>query len=340
MGALPDFLPGYQSFEDGGVRGRFEEVWGRALPLKKGLSALQMIREAHRGKIAGMYIMGENPLRSFPDSSFVRGALEKLEFLVIQDLFLTETAQLAQVVLPACSFAEKEGTMTNMERRVQLLRAACEPPAQSLPDWRILLEVSRRMGLAQNYSSPREIMAEVNALVPIYGGITHERLEKGDLTWPCLDSHDPGRPCFPEDGFLPEKLKLSNLPLPGPSGEKRKTSFRLILGSTLYHFGSGTRSARSPRLFAFKNQEALRMNARDAAELGLEEGIWVRISSETKEMAFPLSLDSTLPPGVLFLPASPGALGSVYDLLSYPPEPIEGFPISKTLEVRLERMEA
>jgi predicted molibdopterin-dependent oxidoreductase YjgC len=176
--------------------------------------------------------------------------------------------------------------------------------------------------------------------VPIYGGITHERLEKGDLTWPCLDSHDPGRPCFPEDGFLPEKLKLSNLPLPGPSGEKRKTSFRLILGSTLYHFGSGTRSARSPRLFAFKNQEALRMNARDAAELGLEEGIWVRISSETKEMAFPLSLDSTLPPGVLFLPASPGALGSVYDLLSYPPEPIEGFPISKTLEVRLERMEA
>ncbi len=339
MGSLPGFLPGYQSIEDRGVHRKFEDAWGKPFPLGGGWNALQMIGEARRGRVRGMYIMGENPVRSFPDSSFVQEGLGKLEFLVVQDLFLTETAQLAHVVLPACSFAEKDGTMTNMERRIQLLRAATEPLAQSLPDWKILLEVSQRMGLAKNTFSPKEIMEEIRALVPLYGGITYERLEKGDLYWPCLDGGDPGRPYLHEKGSPSVKPKFAGLQKPETSREKedRKTSFQLILGSTLYHFGSGTRSSRSPRLIRFCSQGTVMINTGDAAKLGLEEGSQVKISSGRKEVACLLSLDDGLPPGVLFLPIAPSQ-ASVLDLFSYPLDRAGEFPLSKSVAVQIERI--
>jgi formate dehydrogenase alpha subunit len=256
MGTVADFLPGYQSFNDMGIRQKFEEAWGTPLSRERGLNALEMVRGAQQGQIRGMYIMGENPLRSFPDSSLVQGILEKLEFLVVQDLFLTETARMGRVVLPASSFAEKEGTITSMERRVQRLMAAAEPPGQSLPDWKILTEISRRLGLGKNDSSPREIMEEISALVPIYGGITYERLAERDLFWPCVDRKDPGRPHLEAEEFTPEGIRFLSLPGPAKFEEERKkeTPFRLILGSTLFHFGSGTRSSKSSRLSRFRPQ--------------------------------------------------------------------------------------
>lgn len=345
MGALPEFLPGYQSAEDEGVCRKFEEAWRKPLPRQKGLNALEMIKAAHERKIQGMYILGENPVRSFPDSSYVQEALGRLEFLVVQDLFLTETAQLAQVVLPACSFAEKEGTMTNAERRVQRLMAAAEPAGKSLPDWKILAEVSRRMGLGKSYGSAKEIMEEISKLVPIYGGITYERLEKGSLHWPCFDREDPGRPHLHENGhslgkkcFLSlKKSEINQIP-PTPLYQKGgKGGFQLILGSTLFHFGSGTRSSRSPKLMGFCGQRTLRMNAGDAEKLDLKEGSRVKLSTDRKEMCFSVSFDHGLPPGGLFLPLSPGE-ENVYDLVPFPSDPQTEFPAMKTIEVKIERI--
>ncbi len=255
MGGLPDFLPGYQSFNDRAIRQKFERAWGRPLPMGKGLNGLEMIQGAQQGRVRGMYIMGENPLRSFPDSTLVQEGMGKLEFLAVQDLFLTETARMGQVVLPASSFAEKEGTMTSMERRVQLLRIASEPPSQSLPDWKILTEISRRLGLGKNDSSPREIMEEISALVPVYGGIAHERLAERDLFWPCVDRKDPGLPYLWAEKFPPGGIGFLSLPGPEMLKEERKeeSPYRLALGSTLFHFGSGTRSSKSSRLSRFRS---------------------------------------------------------------------------------------
>ncbi len=348
MGALPEFLPGYQSFEDMEVRKKFEDTWNKPLPVKKGLNALQVIAASQAGKIRGMYILGENPVRSFPDSSYVREALGKLEFLVVQDLFLTETAQFAHVILPASSFAEKEGTITNGERRVQRLVAAEEPAGKSWPDWKILAELSQRMGLASQYRSAKEVLEEINELVPIYGGITSERLEKGGLHWPCLDKQDPGHPHLWDSGFslgkrcfLSLKKSQINSQIPPTPLYQRgdKGGFQLILGSTLFHFGSGTRSSRSPRLMDFCGQRTLRMNPEDARKMELEEGSRVKLTSGDKRMSFSISLDRGLLPGVLFLPVSPGE-ENVYDLLPFPAgQEIEN-PAIKTIPVKIERIEA
>ncbi len=339
MGTLPGFLPGYQSPEDPLVRKKFEKAWGKSLLLGKGLTALAMIKAARAGKLKGMYIMGENPLRSFPEGPYVEEACRKLDFLVVQDLFLGETAKLAHVALPACSFAEKEGTMTSAERRVQRLRAATEPVGQSLPDWKILAEISRRMGLPKDYRSPQEVMEEIKELVPIYGGITYDRLAQGSLHWPCWDEHDPGHPHFYEKGWSwPPKYFLNMPRLNSQEGkERRNNSFRLILGSTLWHFGSGTRSFRSPKLKGFRSQRILQMNPGDAVRLGLNEGSRVKISSSQKEMSFFISCQEGLPPGTLFLPASPGE-ENVYDLLPFPSDWPMDFPAKKTIEVKVERI--
>ncbi|NWF53401.1 MAG: molybdopterin-dependent oxidoreductase [Syntrophaceae bacterium] len=340
MGALPHFLPGYQSWEDEETIKRFEKAWGGPLPRKNGLSARQMVREAAEGKVRGMYIMGENPVRSFPDASRVREALGKLEFLAVQDLFLTETAQMARVVLSASSFAEKEGTLTNGERRVQLLRAAAQPAGQSLPDWKILTEVFRRAGGAPLETSPREVMEEISSLVPFYRGVAYARLEKMSLILPCGDPQDEGTPRLPERAFQAGKQSFLRVPenefrmAEDPAG----APFRLLVGSTLYHSGGGTRSSRSARLSRFDPRGGLRMNPGDALALGLEGGSRVKLSTEKKEMVFRLSLDAGLPPGVLFFPLSPAAEERVIDLLPWPSEGEGRFPVSTVLEVQVERI--
>ena len=267
---------------------------------------------------------------------------------MVQDLFLTETAQFAHVILPASSFAEKEGTITNGERRVQRLVAAEEPAGKSWPDWKILAELSQRMGLASQYRSAKEVLEEINELVPIYGGITSERLEKGGLHWPCLDKQDPGHPHLWDSGFSLgkrcflslKKSQINSQILPTPLYQRGdKGGFQLILGSTLFHFGSGTRSSRSPRLMDFCGQRTLRMNPEDARKMELEEGSRVKLTSGDKRMSFSISLDRGLLPGVLFLPVSPGE-ENVYDLLPFPTgQEIEN-PAIKTIPVKIERIEA
>ncbi|MBT9165981.1 MAG: putative formate dehydrogenase [Chloroflexi bacterium] len=264
MGSLPDFLPGYQSIGNALARRKFEESWGVDLPINPGLTALEMIEQAGEGKIKGMYIVGENPALSFPAPSFTREALSSLDFLVVQDLFLTETARLAHLVLPAASFAEKDGTFTSFERRVQRVRRAIEPRGESLPDWQITQRLANRVRDTltvsghgprttdtddMEYTSPQEIMNEIRELVPLYQGIDYADMGAGGMCWPKSNVDRSGTRCLYEAGF-PQGFGRFSVVEYQPPVEKSEEGYLVEAPAdrTLYQFGSGARSSRSRRL--------------------------------------------------------------------------------------------
>jgi len=285
MGALPNFLPGYQSVTDAGARKRFEECWGVSLPTKPGLTAVEIIEQAKEGKIKGLYVVGENPALSFPHSSLVSEALACLECLIVQDIFLSKTAGLASVVLPAASFAEKEGTFTSFEGRVNRLRKAIEPIGESLPDWEIVQRLAEKMGSPLPFSSPQQIMDEVERLVPLYRGYTE--VEK-------LPQAGPEGPLH----FSPAKYA------PLPDGTKEDYPFVLLTGTILHHQGTGSRSLRARRLVKFSPQAFLEIGVPDALKVAVTNGDRARIISPTGEVSATVRITDTLPEGMLFMPAS------------------------------------
>jgi len=274
MGVLPNFLPGYQSVVDAGVRRRFEEWWGVDLPAKPGLTAVEIIEQAKEGKIKGLYVVGENPVLSFPNSSLVSEAMSCLECLIVQDIFLSKTAELATVVLPAASFAEKEGTFTNLEGRVNRLRKAIEPVGESLSDWEIVQRLAERMGYLLHFSSPQQIMDEVKELVP------HQAELEGPLHFSRV-----------------EYVPLSD-------GAKEDYPFVLLTGTTLHHHGTGTRSSRAKRLVNFSPQPFLEIGAPDAIKVAITNGDRVRITSPTGEVTAKVKIVDTLPERMLFMSVS------------------------------------
>jgi len=203
MGALPGTYTGYQSVIKQEVADKFKEAWGvEVLSTKSGLTVSEMIHAAECGEIKMLYIMGENPMVSDPDLNHVKHALENTEFLVVQDIFLTETAQLADVVLPAAAFAEKDGTFTNTERRVQRVRKAISAPGEAKADWEIIMELMNKLGYETKYMNPSEIFNEMAALTPSYAGIDYQRLEKTGIQWPCPNKEHPGSPYLHKDSFV------------------------------------------------------------------------------------------------------------------------------------------
>jgi len=304
MGSLPDFLPGYQSL-DGEAKIKFEEQWGTCLPVKPGLSALEMIEQAAAGKIKGMLIVGENPALNFPRPSLVGKALATLEILVVADMFPTETARLATVVMPAASFAEKEGTFTNFEGRIQRVRKAIEPIGDSLPDWEIVSRLASIAGHPMPYSSPQQVMDEIEELVPLYqtSADTDFESEKVESAYSEVKRIVMGRLYggpFPS-GFgrfspveytPPTNLEISGYPL------------TLISGSTLYHFGSGSRSSRSTRLKKFSPNAWVEICQADAERLGFSEGQRVRVVSPVGEAVAATRITGMLPSGTIFMPMS------------------------------------
>ncbi len=301
MGSTPDRLPGFQTLEDDEAIRRFERIWQRPIPKKPGLRAMAMIRAAENGSIKAMYIMGENPVRAFPESPRIEKALSGLDFLVVQDLFLTETANLAHAVLPACSFAEKDGTFTNIERRVQRIRQAVDPFQQSRPDWEILCRLSKRLGYPMEYRSTEAIMEEISSLVPCYGGISVPSLERNGVFWPCPEGRSTGEPRLSAADWGQKQARLT--PAGALSHQTEKDdAFLLLRGSTLYHFLSGARSTRSPRLRKVRNTGSVEMNSADARELGLNEGDAVKLSSDAAEVVTTLTFSEALPKGMLFCP--------------------------------------
>jgi len=314
MGTLPDFLPGYQSVEDAQARKNFAERWGAELPDSTGLTALEMIKQAKEGKIKGMYVVGENPALSFPQLSLVRDALANLDFLVVQDMFLTETAKLATVVLPAASFAEKEGTFTNFEGRVQQIRQAIKPLGDSLPDWEIILRLANKMDCSMPFSSFQEVIDEVKQMVPLYQGTGYANPEI------------KGR-------FSPVQYV--------PQSETSKDGYPLTLltGSILYQFGTGSRSSRASRLKKFQHEAFVEVSQIDAQRLGITQDDEVKVVSSVGEVTAKAKPTNTLPEGIIFMPISFPA-SPVSELFSIALDPRAKTPSLKACAVRLERIDS
>ncbi len=342
VGALYNFFPGYQPVSDEVVRKKFEKAWGQSLPSKPGLTLVEIFNAAHEGKVRGMYIMGENAVLSDPHSRHVQEALGALDFLVVQEIFLSETAQLADVVLPAASFAEKEGTITNTERRVQRLRQAIPPVGESRPDWEIICDLARRMDGTDpaqwTYSHPSEIMEEIARLAPIYGGISYERLEDGGLQWPCPDSDHPGTPILHVGRFtrgLGHFTPVEQM----PPDEETDEEYPLILttGRVLEHWHTGTMTRRVPGLERLVPEERIRMNPLDAAQRGVEDGDWARIASRRGEVRARVEVTEECAPGVVFMTFHFAEAAA--NFLTNPAlDPVAKIPEFKVCAVQVERL--
>ena len=326
MGTLPDFLPGYQSLQDNQARAKFETRWMCSLPVDTGLSALEMVRGAREGRIKAMYIVGENPAVSFPNSTLVRQAFESLDFLVVQDMFLTETAKMADVVLPAASFAEKEGTFTSFDGVVQRLQKVLEPFGDSLPDWEIILRVADKMGCPMPYSSPSKVMEEIAELVPSYQGASPGELERRGRHF-IKRGFPNGR-----GRFMPVEYKSLG------EGSDSEFPFTLLAGTILYRFGAGTRSSRSSRLRKFAPAAFVEISKSDAESLKVSDGDMVKVVSAVGELAVAAKVTDTVTPGVIFMPVSfpESPVSCLFDVVL---DPRTKAPALKTCPVRLERID-
>lgn len=306
MGAIYNVFTGYQKVIDAEVRKKFAAVWN--VPFDKlsgepGLSSVEMIHAAHKGVVKAMYIMGENPMLTDPNLNHAYAGLKKLDFLVVQDIFLTETAKLADVVLPGTCFAEKDGTFANTDRRVLRVRKAVEPPGECLEDRMYIAEISRRMGYPMEYENAGEIMKEIASLTPSYGGISYERLERGEeLQWPCPHAEHPGTPFLYAESFPSGKGTLHYVEhdalKEGPDGTY---PFILNTGRTLYQYHTATMTRRSAPLMAFDPEPILEMNPADTKRLKLKERDLVKIISRRGEIKTRVKATEKVGKGELFL---------------------------------------
>ncbi|MDQ7778507.1 MAG: formate dehydrogenase subunit alpha, partial [Planctomycetota bacterium] len=305
MGALPNVLSGYQSVSDETMRRKFGEAWGGPLPSAPGLTVVEMMEAAFRGELKALYVMGENPMVSDPDVNHVREALKRLELLVVQDIFPSDTARLAHVVLAGASYAEKEGTFTNTDRRVQRVRQALPPVGQSKADWLVIRELAGRMGSKGfDWQSPSEIMDEIARLTPIYGGVSHRRLDEGaGLIWPCPTRDDLGTPCLHKDTFSRGKGVFAALAW-REAEEKTDSEYPLVLttGRILFHYHTGTMTRRIAALDNEVKTGFVEMNPKDASPLGVSDGDMVRLRSRRGEIDIGARVTNMVREGVVFVP--------------------------------------
>ncbi len=305
MGALPDLYPGYQQVSDPKIREKFRNAWGGPpLPAEPGLPLTHAMNGAHDRSIRAMFIMGENPLISDPDQGHARKALESLDLLVVQEIFLSETGQLADVVLPAACFAEKDGTYTNTERRVQLLRKACDPPGEALPDWQIIAALAERAGYAgMSYTSTAEIMEEIARLTPIYAGISHDRLMPAGLQWPCPDRVHPGTPVLHVAGFTRGLGRFIPVDY-RPSAEMPDIEypFTLTTGRSYFHWHTGTMTRRTHLLDREERSGFVEINPGDARRFGVVNGRSIAVISRRGSVRAAARVTDMVPEGVLFMP--------------------------------------
>jgi len=303
MGALPTVFSGYQPLSSPAVRAKFETAWGTALSAEPGLTALEMLWAAETGSLKGLIVVGENPALSYPDSFRVLKALKELELLLVCDIFPNETTALADVVLPAACFAEKEGTFTSTERRVQLIRKAVNPPGEARAEWEWICELMRLMGLQADYASPASIMAEMALLTPSYSGIAYERLGLAGLQWPCPSKDHPGTGILHVDCFSQGRARLRPVYYAQPP-EIPDSDYPFILntGRSLYHFHTGTMTRRTSLLDREIPAPFVDINPEDARILGLREGMRVMVETRRGRIAAEAHLVDRLPRGNLFLP--------------------------------------
>ncbi|MFH1438490.1 MAG: molybdopterin-dependent oxidoreductase, partial [Pseudomonadota bacterium] len=338
MGALPDFLPGYRKVSDPQAREVFEREWGVRVPESEGLSGIEMISKALNKEIRGMVLVGANTVETFPDSRMMQRALNTLDFLVVIDIFLTPTAKLAHVVLPAACFAEKDGTYTNCERRIQRIRKAVEPPGEGRPDWRIVADLISMMGVKAEYNSPADIMEEISRTTPIYGGVNYSRLEDKALHWPCSGPDDPGTDILYAESFPAGKGRFTKVEYLIPDDEPDiRYPFYLIARSHLYHFGSGARTKRSRLLTDISHPPSVEISPEDAEKLGVENGQNIRLTSKTGSVILKARITDGILPGMLFYPVSVSA-SKINSLFSAELDMLTRTPNKKMCVVNIDRV--
>jgi formate dehydrogenase alpha subunit len=304
MGGLPNVYTGYQSVADEGVAKKFEEAWKVSLSRKPGLTIMEMFQAIEKGKLKALYIMGENPMVSDPDLRHVEKVLKKLELLVVQDIFLTETAKLSHILLPGVSFAEKDGTFSATDRRVQRIRRAIDPLGEAKPDHEIICHIAKRMGSADfQYDSVERIFKEMAGVTPIYQGITYERIEEDGIQWPCRSSEDSGTPFLHKDQFSKGKGSFFPISYREPAEQAdQEFPFWLTTGRIGFHYHTRTMTGVSPSLQKEAEQNYMEMNPFDAAELGIEEGEAVKVVSRRGQIQIKAKLTFGVSRQVVFIP--------------------------------------
>ncbi|WP_435359528.1 formate dehydrogenase subunit alpha [Haloarchaeobius sp. DFWS5] len=339
MGPAPHNLPGYQDPEDEDVLDKFAAEWGERPPGEIGLRLPEQYEAMLDGEIRGMFIMGENPALSEPDITEAKKGIEELDFLAVQDIFLTETAEFADMVLPAASGAESYGTYTNTERRVQMVRPAVDPPGDARTDFDILCALASEFGYDWDYAGPADVMDEISRLVPIYGGINYDRLQsKPDgLQWPCEDADDPGTPFLYEDEFNFDDGKARFVPADfaqPPELPDEEYPLMLTTGRVLYHWHTGTMTRRNEASMDKVPESFVSIHPKMAEQLGIEHGEYVRVESKRGEIVVKANVEDVSDPGVVFIPMH-FAHGAVNTLTQHELDPTSRIPEYKVSSVRI-----
>lgn len=339
MGGLPNVFTGYQAVTDPNIKTRIEKTWNvQGLSIKPGLTATEMIPAAGEGHIKSLYIMGENPLVSDPDITHVEKCFKALDFLVVQDIFMTETAQMADVILPSTCFAEKEGTFTNTERRIQRVRKAVNAPGKALGDWEIICNLASHMGVTLMYQNSREIMDEIAVVTPSYGGITYERLETESLHWPCPDLKHPGTPLLHKGTFPHGKGVFHGIDYI-PSTEKTNKTYPLLLttGRVLYHYHTGTMTMQTQGLNEMSPECFIEITPEDAGNYNIMDGEMIQITSKRGSVQAIAKFSPKAVSGTVFMPFH-FAKAAANKLTSTKLDPVSKIPELKVCAVKLNRI--
>ncbi len=301
MGGLPATYPGYQRVDSEDIKKKFEAAWGVKLSDKVGLTVVEMGHAALSGDVKAFYVMGENPLLSDPNLHHLEEALRNLEFLVVQDIFFTDTCKYAHVVLPAAAYAEKDGTFTNTERRVQRIRKALNPPGEAKSDWWILCEVAKRMGYEMSYSSSEEIFEEIRKVTPQYAGITYKRIDRVGIQWPCPNEDHPGTPILHVGKIARGKGLFTPIEHRPPAEQPdEEYTFLLSTGRSYYHYHTGTMTRQCRVCNFYVPEPYLEINPDDAADLGLNDGDIVKVSSRRGEIELKVRISERMKRGEVF----------------------------------------
>jgi formate dehydrogenase alpha subunit len=336
MGALPNVLPAYQPVANDEARAKFEKAWNATLSAKPGKTIVEVMNAAHEGEIKGLYVMGENPMVSDPDIHHVEEALKRLELLIVQDIFLTETAKLADVVLPSACFAEKDGTFSNTERRVQRVRKAVPPPGEAKADWEIIAAIASRMGYPMAYDSAEAIMEEIRQVTPSYAGITYARIEAEGIQWPCPNTDHPGTRFLHKDRFSRGRGLFHAIEYIPPA-EQPDSEYPILLttGRVLYHYHTGTMSRLSRGAMERCPESLVELNPADAQSLGITEGQRIRVTSRRGSVTARAKLTPRSAVGTIFMNFHfPEA---AVNLLTNPAlDPVAKIPEYKVCAVRVE----
>jgi formate dehydrogenase alpha subunit len=338
MGGLPDVYSGYQKVIDPAANQKMSEAWGvDDLSDQPGLKITQMIPAAHDGKLKALYVIGENPLVSDPDLNHCEKSLKNLDLLVVQDIFLTETAQLADVVLPSSCFAEKDGTFSNTDRRVHLVRKAVDPPGQAWDDWKITSEIATRMGYEMKYENARQIMEEISKVTPSYGGITYDRIAYEGIHWPAPTAEHPGTPILHREQFTKGKGTFHAIDyIPPAESADADYPMHLTTGRLLYQYHTGTMTMKSDGLNEIAPECFVEISPQDARQYEVADGDVVEIASRRGSIRAVIKVSKMAVSGTVFIPFHYAA-AAANRLTNAALDPISGIPEYKVCAVKLSK---